>query len=291
MRFGTLVVILLAGLGGPLLGIAERALRPGRDRRDPRGHHRRARGSRRRAPVRSDASFLAEIGFAMLMLTVGMHLPLRDPRLSAALRGGAVLAVIVAALAVPAGLLAASIAGTSHVAIYAVLLASGSAAVLLPALEETGIAGPDVMTVMAQVTIADVITILSVPIVLQPARVGHAVLGALLVAAGVLLLLGLARALADRAWVGRGAPHLQAAALGAGPAPVADRSVPARVDRPEGRHERADRGVRRRPDGRGDRRPETPLDADARRCRRLLHPAVLRGARRAAGRRRALRTA
>ncbi len=106
-------------------------------------------------------------------------------------------------LAIPGGLLAASITGTGHAAVYVVLLASGSAAVLLPALEESGIAGPDVMTVMAQVTIADVITILSVPIVLQPARVGHAALGAALVAGGVLALLGVARLLGARGWVHR----------------------------------------------------------------------------------------
>jgi Kef-type K+ transport system membrane component KefB len=59
------------------------------------------------------------------------------------------------------------------------------------------------MTVMAQVTIADLITILSVPIVLQPGRLAHAALGGVLVAAGVLALLGLARALAPRGWVHR----------------------------------------------------------------------------------------
>ncbi len=59
------------------------------------------------------------------------------------------------------------------------------------------------MTVMAQVTIADVITILSVPIVLQPARVGHAALGAALVACGVLALLGVARLVGGSGWVHR----------------------------------------------------------------------------------------
>lgn len=145
-------------------------------------------------------SFLAEIGFAMLMLTVGMHLPLRDRRLAQALRGGALLAGIVCVLAIPGGLLAATIAGAGHAAVYAVLLASGSAAVLLPALEEADIVGADAMTVMAQVTIADVVTILSVPIVLEPSRVGHAALGVALVAAVALLLLAAARALAGHSW-------------------------------------------------------------------------------------------
>lgn len=56
------------------------------------------------------------------------------------------------------------------------------------------------MTVMAQVTIADVVTILSVPIVLEPQRLGHAALGTVLVAAVALLLVGAARALRGRSW-------------------------------------------------------------------------------------------
>src|SRR5208282_827575 len=70
-----------------------------------------------------------------------------------------------------------------------------SAAVLLPAVQESGLAGAGVFAVMAQVTIADVITILSVPIVLQPSRLGHAVLGTVLVAGAAVLLLGAARLL------------------------------------------------------------------------------------------------
>jgi Kef-type K+ transport system membrane component KefB len=203
MSFGTLVVILLAGLGGPLLGIAGRRFVPVVIGEIVAGILVGPAILDAVNPANSTVSFLGEIGFAMLMLTVGMHLPLRDRRLAASLRGGALLAAIVCVLALPAGLLAAHITGTGHAAVYAVMLASGSAAVLLPALGETGLVGPDAMTVMAQVTIADVITILSVPIVLQPGRVGHAVLGGVLVAAGVVVLLGLARLLATHGWVHR----------------------------------------------------------------------------------------
>ena len=204
MSFGTLTVIVLAGLGGPLLGIAGHRFVPVVIGEILAGILVGPAVLDAVNPANGTISFLGEIGFAMLMLTVGMHLPLRDKRLSASLRSGGLLAGIVCVLAVPAGLLAASIAGTGHAAVYIVLLASGSAAVLLPALEETGIAGPDVMTLMAQVTIADLITILSVPIVLQPSRFAHAALGGALVAVGVLALLGLARALCGpRGWVHR----------------------------------------------------------------------------------------
>jgi len=201
VSFETLLVIVLAGLGGPLLGLSGRRFVPVVVGEIVAGVIVGRTGLEAVNPSDPTIAFLGEVGFAMLMLTVGMHLPLRDPRLSASLRGGTALAVIVGLLAVPAGFAVAAIAGTSHAAIYAVLLASGSAAVLLPALEETAAGGPDAMAVMAQVTIADVVTILSVPIVLQPQRTVHAVLGAVLVAIAVLLLLGAARLLAGHPWV------------------------------------------------------------------------------------------
>ncbi len=198
MSFGTLVVIVLAGLGGPLLGLSGRRFVPVVIGEILAGMLVGRTGLGSVNATNPTVSFLAEVGFAMLMLTVGMHLPLRDRRLSSSLRGGAVLAVIVGVLAVPGGFVAAAVAGTSHAAIYAVVLASGSAAVLLPAFQEADAAGLDVMAVMAQVTIADIVTVLSVPIVLQPGRFAHALLGGALVSTGVLLLLAVARLVAGR---------------------------------------------------------------------------------------------
>lgn len=203
MSFQALLVIVLAGIGGPLLGVGKRRFVPVVIGEILAGVIVGRTGFEVVNPAQPTTAFLGEVGFAMLMLTVGMHLPLRDRRLAASLRSGALLAAIVAALAIPAGLLAATIAGTAHAAIYAVLLASGSAAVLLPALEEMGISGSGALVVMAQVTIADVVTIVSVPIVLQPSRTGHAALGAVLVAVAVLLLLGIARVLSSRSLVHR----------------------------------------------------------------------------------------
>jgi Kef-type K+ transport system membrane component KefB len=201
VSFGTLLVIVLAGLGGPLLAVSRRWFVPVVIGEILAGVVVGRTGLGAVDPTNPTIFFLGQVGFAMLMLTVGMHLPLRDRRLLASLRSGTVLAVIVGVLAAPAGLAAAAIAGTSHAAIYAVVLASGSAAVLLPALEEADVAGPDALVVMAQVTIADVVTILSVPIVLQPERSTHALLGVSLVAITVLLLLGAARLVTGHEWV------------------------------------------------------------------------------------------
>jgi Kef-type K+ transport system membrane component KefB len=195
MNFGTLAVIVLAGLAGPLLGLVEHRFVPVVVGEILAGILVGPTVLGVVDPHNATTVFLGEVGFAMLMLTVGMHLPLRDARLAVAARAGAVLAGIVGVLAVPAGLLAAGIAGHDHAAVYAVVLASGSVAVVLPAFQEGRIEGKDVLVVMAQVTIADVITIVSVPIVLQPSRAGHAVLGTLLVAGAALALLVAVRVL------------------------------------------------------------------------------------------------
>jgi Kef-type K+ transport system membrane component KefB len=203
VSFGTLVLIVLAGLGGPLLGVATGRFIPVVVGEILAGIVVGPAVLGTVHPADATTATLGEVGFAMLMLTVGMNLPLRDRRLAAAARKGGLLAALVCVLAVPAGLLAAAVAGTGHAAIYAVLLASGSAAVLLPAVQETGLQGAEVLGVMAQVTIADIVTILAVPIVLQPGRVGHVVLGGVLVAAGAVALFVFARLLAGHGWVHR----------------------------------------------------------------------------------------
>lgn len=98
---------------------------------------------------------------------------------------------------------AASSAGTGDAGVYAVLLASGSVAAVLAMLEEARLAGPQVLTVIGQVTVADVVTILAIPVVLQPDRAGNAVLGGAVVAAGGLVVYVVAHRMYRTAWVHR----------------------------------------------------------------------------------------
>jgi len=199
--FGTLAVLVLAGLAGPLLGLSRRWFVPVVGGEILAGVLVGPEVIGAVDPHAPAIAFLGEVGFAMLMLGVGMHLPLRDRRLRASLRTGGLLAGSVTILAVPAGLLAATLAGTAHAAVYALVLASGSAAVLLPALQEAGVEGGIALPVMAQVTIADVLTIVAIPIVLQPSRLSHAVLGTALVAAAAAIVVLIARAIQPRSWV------------------------------------------------------------------------------------------
>jgi Kef-type K+ transport system membrane component KefB len=203
MSFGVLVLVVLAGLGGPLVGLLSKRFVPVVVGEILAGVLVGPAVLGTVHPNGATISALAEIGFAMLMLTAGMHLPLRDRRLAASARMGGVLAAIVCVLSLPAGLAAAALAGTGHAAVYAVVLASGSAAVLLPAIEETGLGGEEVLTVVAQVAMLNIVTIVTVPIVLEPSRVGNATLGSGLVALGAVGLFTLARVIAGRPWVHR----------------------------------------------------------------------------------------
>ena len=203
MSLGSLALIVTAGLAGPLLAASRRAFVPVVVGEICAGVVLGRSGFDVIDADNATISFLAEAGFAMLMLTVGMHVPLRDGRLRRALGPGALAAGVVAIAAPVGGLVVAELTGTGHVAVYAVLLASGSAAIVLPMLQERKLDGPEALTVIAQVTVADVAAILAVPLALQPSRAAHAAGGGLLIAACALTLFLVARSLRPRPWVHR----------------------------------------------------------------------------------------
>lgn len=204
MSFGILALIVLAGLAGPLLAAGRSALVPVVVGELAAGVVIGRSGFGWIDPQEPTTAFLAQIGFAMLMFAAGMSVPLRQPGLMSGLRRGGLAAAIAALLAVPFGIVAAQTSGVHHPAVYALLLASGSAAILLPALAERGLLDdPRALTVMAQVTIADIAAIVALPLVLQPGHALRAALGGLLVTACVLLLYLVTRLLHGRPWVGR----------------------------------------------------------------------------------------
>src|SRR5579871_864827 len=176
MTFGVLSVVVLAGVAGPLLSVGRRVVVPVVVGEILAGLVLGRTGAGILHPGEQTLSFLAKVGFAMLMFTAGMHVPLRSPALLSQLRRGALAFAVAAVLSVGAGLLAAGIAGVHHPAVYAVVLGSGSAAVLVPSLDELRqMQNVEALAVAAQVAIADVAGIAAVPLVLQPHRALHAV--------------------------------------------------------------------------------------------------------------------
>jgi Kef-type K+ transport system membrane component KefB len=203
VSLGDLALIIAAGLAGPFLAAGRRAFVPVVVGEIVAGILLGRSGLDVIDTDNATVSFLAEAGFAMLMLTVGMHVPLRDRRLRGALGRGATAAAVAAIAAPLGGLVVAELTGSGHAAVYAVLLASGSAAIVLPTLRERKLDGPRALIVIAQVTVADVAAILAVPLVLQPGRAAKAAAGGLLIAGCCLIIFFVARSLRMRPWVHR----------------------------------------------------------------------------------------
>ncbi len=202
MSFGVLAMIVLAGLAGPLLSSGRRALVPVVVGELAAGVIVGNSGFGWLNPDEPTTAFLAEVGFAMLMFVAGMHVPLRQPGLLTGVRRGGFAAVIAGLLAPIGGIAVARASGTHHAAIYALLLASGSAAILLPALQEQHLLGdPRALTVMAQVALADIAAIVLLPLVLEPSRAFRAAVGGFLIALCVLALYAVVRLVRHRPWV------------------------------------------------------------------------------------------
>jgi Kef-type K+ transport system membrane component KefB len=153
-------------------------------------------------PAASDLALLYSLGFATLMFTVGMHVPLRDQRLRGALRSGLVAVAVAVPVALGAGY-GVQLIGGGPALVYALVLVSSSAAVALPVIDEGGLGGPAVLTAMAWITIADVLATVAVPLAIAPSRAGHSAVGALIICALVAVVFLIARPLRASAPVHR----------------------------------------------------------------------------------------
>lgn len=194
MTFATLALLVLVGLTGPLLS-ARRAWRvPLIAGELLAGLVVGASGFRWVDATEPTLTLLAQIGFGLIMLVIGSHIPVLDRTVRAAVGRGALGALLVAVVAVGLGIGVAVLFGNPHGAVYAVLIASSSAALVLPMLQSLGVSAASAAQLIAQIAIADVACILALPLVLQPSRVPLVALGGLgIAAAGVVLVIALRR--------------------------------------------------------------------------------------------------
>jgi Kef-type K+ transport system membrane component KefB len=143
-------------------------------------------------------TFLAQAGFGLVMLVAGSHVPIGNRALRKAATRGLTLAVAAGVIAVPIAAALSSMAHTHHTALYAVLLSSSSAAIIMPIVQGEGLSGDHVLTLMAQVAIADTACIIALPLAADPSKAGRAAVGAVIVLAVAGLLYLVLRELADR---------------------------------------------------------------------------------------------
>lgn len=136
----------------------------------------------------------ANIGFALVMFVAGTHVPVRNPEVRAALPRALARAVLCGVVATALGVASAWYFGTGHAALYAVLMTSSSAALALPVIGSLRLQGPSVLSLTAQIAIADTACIVLLPLVIDLNRAPTAALGALAIAmcAGLVYLVLLA---------------------------------------------------------------------------------------------------
>ena len=198
MTFGLLALITTAGLAGPLLAALPRLGLPLVVGEVAAGVVLGRTGLGWIDAGEPTTAFLSEVGFAMLMFVVGTRLPLRDPGLRDSVRPAALAALLTMTLAVPAGF-ALALVGPDRPLVLAVVVATSSAAVALPILqgdidgtstddnaEGVGVTGGRAAAfAIGWITLTDVATMLTVPLVLATGG-----LGTVLAGAGLVLLAG-----------------------------------------------------------------------------------------------------
>jgi Kef-type K+ transport system membrane component KefB len=190
--FDSLVIIIVAGLVGPLLAAGRRPLIPAVAGELLAGICIGRSGFGWIDPTTPSNALLYGLGFAMLMLVAGSHVDLSAPGLRAGVRSGAIAVGIVAVLSLPVGLAIGGVLEPSAPALlFPVLLAGSSAAIAFPILEERGLIGPGVALLLVWIPLADALTVLLMPLMLiGAARIPEALGGdALIVACTVGALL------------------------------------------------------------------------------------------------------
>lgn len=186
--FATLCLVAVIGMVGPLLAAAPRLGIPVVVGEIAAGIVVGRTGFDIVDTTNATFTLLANIGFALVMFVVGTHVPVRDASLRTALPKAVMRAVLVGAVAAVLGVGLAAAFGTGHAALYAVLMASSSAALALPVIDALGLTGPRVLSVTAQIAIADAASIVLLPLVIDPSRAPRAALGALAIVACAVVL-------------------------------------------------------------------------------------------------------
>ncbi|HEX3605311.1 MAG TPA: cation:proton antiporter [Candidatus Dormibacteraeota bacterium] len=211
--FGTLTLVVVAGLLGP-------ALAAGRSGRIPvvvgqiaGGVLIGRTGLHLVDPAAQPLPAFHDLGFAMLMLSAGTHIDLRDPGLRRGLPRGALALAVTAVLAVAAGAGLAHALGVGRAPLLAVLLAGSSAAIAFPIIVERRLSGETVSLLMGWLAVADSTTVVVMPITLGGSvAVARALTGDLAIVAAGLALYAAARWAAAHPLTGR----LQARSLSRG---------------------------------------------------------------------------
>ena len=154
-------------------------------------------------PEDATLAFLADTGFGLTMLVIGSQVPVRDREVRAVIGRGFLGAIAVGIVGAVLGTLISLWFGTEHAALYGVLLASSSAALVLPILQSLNIEQGKIAQLIAQIAIADIACIAALPLVIVPSRAPVAALGAVAIGVFAVVLTLAVRFAGRRGWTRR----------------------------------------------------------------------------------------
>ncbi len=186
MNFAQLSLICLVALLGPVLALTKAARVPVVIGELVVGLVLGATGFRTLDSADPTFGFLAEIGFALVMFIAGSHVPVRDPALRTGGAKGIARALGVAAVSVPVAMVVAHAFHTQHAPLYAVLLASSSASLVMPALDGMPLTGRSIAAMLPQLALADAASIVALPFAIDSDHVARASVGAVVVVAAAI---------------------------------------------------------------------------------------------------------
>ncbi len=181
MSFALLALICAVALLGPLLSLSRLLRLPVVIGELLVGIALGRTGLRLLDPANETLAFMGDIGFALVMFVAGTHVPVREKAMLSGLGRGALRALAVGVLAVPVGLGIAALFHNDHGPLYAVLLASSSASLVMPALGGAKVTSRAGLEMLPQLALADAACIVALPLVIDPAHAARAALGALAV--------------------------------------------------------------------------------------------------------------
>ena len=200
MNFAQLALICLVAVLGPLLSLPRAVRLPVVIGELVVGLALGQTGARVLDPNDGTFAFLADVGFALVMFVAGTHVPVRDKALRTGASIGVARAVAVGVLAAPAGWAIAHVFGTGHAGLYAVLLASSSASIVMPALQGMPLTGPSIVAMLPQLALADAACIVALPFAIDPSHMSRAAIGAAAVVAVSLVVFFVLRFVEQRGY-------------------------------------------------------------------------------------------
>lgn len=176
--YSTLLVLVVAGLAGPVLSAWKRPLVPVVVGELLAGIILGRTGTGWIDPTSGAMPAFYGLGFGLLMVTAGQHVDIASAGFRASLATAIRLFVAVVVVAVPVGVVITAIAGGVPVLLVVVLLAGSSAAVVMPIIQEHELAGPAITTLTGWIGLADGLTVVAMPLALTGAgRVAPALVG------------------------------------------------------------------------------------------------------------------